>query len=165
MSLERLKAKLTALSVFVTAASILGSVGIAAFTFHQSEKLQKETADTQFALKAADIVLQSDDPEVNANKAARFQNLFPGRVSTDWSDFDWKKYAEESDDMKLQLAKLLVERPSQCKQIIAMYRTLFQSDPTVQAFLNRLEGIPTSPGTTAVKGCSQLAVSIDGKTR
>jgi hypothetical protein len=46
------------------------------------------------ALKAADLVLQSDDPEVNENKKARFQQLFLDRVPPTWAtDFDWKKYA------------------------------------------------------------------------
>jgi hypothetical protein len=139
LELERHKAKWVVVSVFVTALSILGSVSVAGFTILQSQRLQSQVVDTQFSLKAADLVLQSDDPAVNADKAKRFQELFPRRVPTDWSThFDWKEHAMENDDMKAQLAKLLAEHPRQSKQIIATYRTLFVDDPTVQNFLGRL---------------------------
>jgi hypothetical protein len=105
-------------------------------------ELQNQAADTQFALKAADIVLQSDDPEVNANKAARFQELFPHRVPSDWvKDFHWRQHIAESDDMKRDLVKLLADHPAQEPQIIALYKTLFVDDPTVQGFLSRIPNV------------------------
>jgi hypothetical protein len=137
--LERNKAKWTTISVFVTALSILGSVTIAGLTIVKSQALQNQAADTQFSLKAADLVLQSDDPEVNASKAARFQELFPGRVPHDWAkDFNWKTHAVENDDMKREVAKVLADHPKQAAQIIATYRALFADDPTEQSFLDRL---------------------------
>jgi hypothetical protein len=143
IKLEKRKAKWAAISVFVTAISILGSVMVAAFTILESDRLQKQIADTQFSLKAADLVLQSDDPEVNANKASRFQRLFPGRVPRNWGkDFDPQEYVAENDDMKKDFAKLLIEHPNQSAQIIATYQTLFADDRTVQAFLGRLKAMP-----------------------
>jgi hypothetical protein len=139
LNLERLKAKWTTISVVVAGLSIVVSASISGFTVVESQRLQKEAADTQFALKAADLVLQSDDPEVNQNKKERFQQLFPDRVSSTWGrDFDWKKYAVENDDMKMEMAKLLTEHPTQAPQIIALYKALFKDDPTVQALLMRI---------------------------
>ncbi len=139
MDLERRKAKWAAISVFVTAIAILGSVMVAAFTILESQRLQNQAAETQFSLKAADLVLQSDDPEVNQDKAFRFQQLFPGRVPKDWAkNFNWKEHAFENNDMKREVAKLLAEHPDRSRQIIATYKTLFADDPTVQTFLKRL---------------------------
>jgi hypothetical protein len=139
LDLERHKAKWTTISVFVTALSILGSVTIAGLTIVKSQALQNQAADTQFSLKAADLVLQSDDPEVNASKALRFQQLFPGRVPDDWAkNFNWKTHAVENDDMKREVAKVLADHPKQAAQIIATYRALFADDPTEQSFLDRL---------------------------
>ena len=124
-----------------TAISILGSVVVAAISIVSAAALQNSAANTQFKLKAAELVLQSDDPEVNKDKAARFQELFPGRMESDWSkSFDWKKHADENDDMKTAFAKLLAEHPdpNQRKQIIDTYRILFVDDSTVQSFLDRL---------------------------
>jgi hypothetical protein len=140
LDLEKRKAKWTAISVFVTALSILGSVTVAGFTILESQRLQNQAAETQFALKAADLVLQSDDPEVNENKKIRFEQLFPDRVPPMWANnFDWRKYAVESDEMKREVAKLLTEHPAQAPQIIALYKTLFTDDPTVQSFLARIQ--------------------------
>lgn len=122
-----------------TGMSILGSVTIAAASILGTAYLQNEAAKTQFALKAAEIVLHSDDPEVNANKAIRFQNLFPNRMPAAWgAKFDWTKYADENDDMKREVAKLVIEHPERKNQIIETYEVLFDEDTTVKSFLTRL---------------------------
>jgi hypothetical protein len=140
LTLERHKAKWSTITVLVTAGSILASVSVAGLTIVESQRLQKQAADTQFELKAADLVLNSDDPEVNQNKAARFQELFPNRVPQKWAaTFDWRKYAEENDAMKAELIKLLSEHPEQKNQVIDLYKRLFRDDPTVQRFINRIE--------------------------
>jgi hypothetical protein len=139
LNLEKQKAKWATISVFITAFSILGSVAIAALTISESQRLQNRAAETQFALKTADLVLQSDDPQVNANKAARLRDLFPDRISSRWGQgFDWKRYATENDDLKREFAKLLADHQDRRAEIINLYQRLFEDDPIVQSFLARV---------------------------
>jgi hypothetical protein len=132
----------TAISVVVAAVSITVSAVAGGFSIRETARLQHESARTQFAIKAAELVLQSDDPEVNANKAARFQLLFPEQKQPSWPKEIgwWKRFATENDDMKLGLAKLLAEQPRERKKIIAAYRKLFDDDNNVQCSLDRLTG-------------------------
>jgi hypothetical protein len=139
LDLEKRKAKWAVISVFVTAFSILGSVTVAGLTIVESHRLQNQAAETQFALKAADLVLQSDDPVVNQDKASRFQELVPDRVPAKWGEnYNANDHVSENDEFKREVAKLLTEHPDRFDQIIATYRTLFANDKTVQAFLDRL---------------------------
>jgi hypothetical protein len=145
LSLERRKAIWTAISVVVAALSILGSVIVGTGNIVESARLQNQATDTQFALKAAEIVLQSDDPSINQDKAARFQELYPNRVPKDWAkNFDWKKHASENYDMKREVAKLLAEHPERSKQIIENYQKLFYDDSYVLDFLARLKPTTSS---------------------
>ena len=70
IELEKSKAKWAAISVWITSLSILGSVAIAAYTIRNSENIQRETAKAQFKLKAAEIVLQSNDPALTSTRQA-----------------------------------------------------------------------------------------------
>jgi hypothetical protein len=139
LNLEKQKAKWATIAVFITAFSILGSVAIAALTISETQRLQNRAAETQFALKTADLVLQSDDPQVNANKALRLRELFPDRIPPRWGQgFDWKRYATENDDFKREVVRLLADHPDRRAEIINVYQRLFEDDPTVQ----RLFGSP-----------------------
>jgi hypothetical protein len=142
-TLEREKLELERNKVKWTALSILGSVAVAGITILGSASLQNSSANAQLRLKAAELVLQSDDPEVNKNKAERFKQLFPSIMAPHWAEnFDWESYATENDDMKTEFAKLLAEHQDakQRKKIIETYRALFKKDHTVQDFLDRLPG-------------------------
>jgi hypothetical protein len=141
IEIDRNKFKWTVISVIVAGASIAASAAVGAIGIRETANLQGEAARTQFALKAAELVLQSDDPAVNANKAHRFQVLFPEQMQPDWPDrLDWKKFTDENDDMKIGLVKLLAKQPKERSTIIAEYRQLFGSDDNVQCFFDRLTG-------------------------
>jgi hypothetical protein len=140
-SLEQEKLALERNRVKWTALSILGSVAVAGISIVGTAALQNSSANAQLRLKAAELVLQSDDPEVNRNKAERFKQLFPSIMDPHWAEnFHWERYADENDDMKRELAELLAEHqdPKEGKRIIETYKALFNEDPTVQSFLARL---------------------------
>jgi hypothetical protein len=141
LTVEVEKARWSRIAGWFTPASILVSLAIGIGTILYSQKAQRDVAKAEFVLKATEIVLQSDDPEVNWNKACRIRALFsedhvlPG----DWAQsLDWRTYAVENDDFKREVAKEIIENPKRASKIIATYGSLFQSDQTVVNFLNRL---------------------------
>jgi hypothetical protein len=145
LALEKGKAKWTALSII--ASVFLGSLAIVSSAY-----LQYATARTQFELKAAELTLQTNDPVVTRTKVDEFAALFPGRLPTDWksASFDPRNFFSESDDLKNDVAKLLVEHPDRRDDIFLIYGTLFQEGPT-QTFLKRLSEKTPNVGTPKPK--------------
>lgn len=140
LSQEKRKNVWTVISVVIAFASILASVIIGTGNIVESERLQNQATDTQFALKAAEIVLQSDDPSINQDKANRFQELYPDRLPKDWAkNFKWEKHASENEDIKREVAKVIADHPERCSKTVGTYQQLFQNDPYVLSFLARVK--------------------------
>jgi hypothetical protein len=135
LAVERKKAKWTFFSV-------VGSVVVACLTIIGSGLLQYLSARTQFELKAADLLLQTNDPDVTAIKAQEFDFLFHDNMSANWENarksFKAKQFYTESYDLKSQIAKLLIEHPKQRVQIARVYWNLLDNDDPTKAFLTRV---------------------------
>lgn len=157
LKVEVEKARWAKLAVWFTPASILVSVGIAIAGVLHSQKAQRDAVRAEFELKATEIVLQSDDPEVNWNKACRIQELFKddNRLPMNWAKhFEWQTYAVENDDLMREVAKLLIEKPDKASNIISTYGALFQSDRTVVDFLNRISPNSVKYVAEPLKDCN-----------
>jgi flagellar biosynthesis/type III secretory pathway M-ring protein FliF/YscJ len=141
---ERRRTRLTAGSVFV---SIFVPLTVAAVTFasascnqkEQAEaqlKLQEEQANDQFELKAAEIVMTSDNPKITYNKARAMRALFPGHFPPDFAaTFNPDEFSSNEAGViqsKKELLNLLAEHPEQRKQIIDTWKQLFPEDEWVK---------------------------------
>ena len=124
-----------------TAYSIMASVLAACLTIIGSAVLQYQSAKTQFELKAAELILQTNDPSVTAIKAQEFGFLFHDKMPEKWDrareTFQAERYYTESDDLKSEIAKLLIEHPDRRSEIACVYGRLFQEGPT-RDFLSRI---------------------------
>jgi hypothetical protein len=124
-----------------TAVSIVASVVVASITIIASAYLQFAAAQKQFELKAADLTLQTNDPVVSETKGREIDTLYPGTLPNGWqATFRAENFFSESDDLKSEVAKLLIEHPECKDQILVIYGTLFQENKT-QDFLKRIRDL------------------------
>jgi flagellar biosynthesis/type III secretory pathway M-ring protein FliF/YscJ len=141
---ESRRTNLTAGTLFV---SIFVPLTVAAVTFasascnqkEQAEaqlKLQEEQANNQFELKAAEIVMTSDNPKITYNKARAMRALFPGHFPPDFAaTFNPDEFSSNEAGIiqsKKELLNLLAEHPDQRKQIIDTWKQLFPEDEWVK---------------------------------
>jgi hypothetical protein len=137
--LEARKLEVERTKIKWTAYSIVGSALAACLTIAASGYFQNREAKAQFELKAAELVLQTNDPCVSAIKVREIERLFPNRMPSGWaSGFKPERFYTESDDLKSEIARLVMERPLRDRSEIArVYGTLFR-ETTTHNFLDRL---------------------------
>jgi hypothetical protein len=90
-----------------------------------------------FDLKAAEIVMDANNPIGVKRKAAVLQALFPARLSSDFSaSFDPKNYISigPSTDSKLKLLQIIVDNPGKEEEIVTLWRRMFPDDSLEQIF-------------------------------
>jgi len=87
---ERLRAWYSSFSIFGSLFVVAGTVALGIWSQYEQSKLQHSLQDrqakAQFELKAAEIVMDTNDPGVTRNKARALQALFPQYLSDNFAD-------------------------------------------------------------------------------
>lgn len=88
--IEKIKAWTGSLSTFASLLVVAGTIAIGIWSQYEQAKLQHDIQDrqakAQFELKAAEIVMSTDNPDVTLNKAKAIQALFPQYLSTNFAE-------------------------------------------------------------------------------
>ncbi|HWH81294.1 MAG TPA: hypothetical protein VNU71_03565 [Burkholderiaceae bacterium] len=130
LALERDKAKWISVSVFVPAMAAILTFGLGIWS-------QRQQAQSQFEIKAAELVLKAGSvAEAKANAAALVA-LFGDRLPPDFGKtFDEEKLEAFGADIvaaKTELLKLFSDRGMKCEQKLAaidLWKQLFPDDKT-----------------------------------
>lgn len=131
---ERYKARWSAVSVAVPLLAIAATVLLGYWGQYQKSR-------DDFALKAAEILLQGDNPIVTKNKATALQTLFPDHLPIDFAEsFDPDNYTGEGDTLPSQkeLIKLMASKPENAAQILSMWQAMFPEDDWIKHFAQNL---------------------------
>lgn len=122
LKVERLKAWLTGLSIFVP-------LIVAALSFAFSTLSQAQQARYDFEIKAAEIVLGASSPSAAAAKARALADLFPDQLPADFAEsFDSSLYGGPSSEGKKEFLQLMIEYPDHRREIIWLWERLFPGD-------------------------------------
>jgi hypothetical protein len=126
LAIEQYKARWTGISIFIPLLVI-------ALTIIFNLWNQAQQARTDFALKAADIVLGAGTPSEAAAKAKALQNLFPERLPANFAEsFRAKDYSGPSVATKKELLNLLIGHPDQKQEILRLWGLLFPADTWIE---------------------------------
>lgn len=111
IKIEKLRAWTGSISTFASLLVVAGTIALGIWSQYQQAKLQHDIqerqAKAQFELKAAEIVMSTDNPEVTLNKARAIQSLFPHYLSTNFAEsFVPKSFARPEEADKIELATI-----------------------------------------------------------
>lgn len=98
---------------------------------------QVQKARDDFALKAAEIVMNATGPRAAANKADALKQIFHDRLPPQFAEsFDPEKLRWKGTDAmnKAELLRLLAEKSENSGEIISFWKALFPSDPALASF-------------------------------
>jgi hypothetical protein len=137
LEVERAKSKWNAAAIAVP---LLAAVATAWFGLAS----QKQQAESQFAIKAAEIVLQTKSPEEALDKAKALKNPFPRQLPDTFAkSFEPANFPSYSPDIiaeKLELLKMLGNKSiEQKKEILWLWTKLYRDDDAGAAILADLE--------------------------
>lgn len=153
--LEREKLEVERMKAWITGASYMVPLMVAALSFalgvrNQAEqsRLQREsqekTALAQFELKAAEIVLAEKGPVGLLNKARALKALFPHRLPEDFvaqfnpADYEGSK-GEGTVEAKLKFFELVSKVPGREREFAELWRALFPGDKWTERVRNKSE--------------------------
>jgi len=126
LRMEKLKAWLTGLSIFIPALIAIISIS---WQMKNASKLKQSDTKTAFQLKAAEIVLNSASPAAARNRAEVLRQLFPEYLPSDFAkSFDSTILPGTRKQDKLEFLKLISQYPSLKKEIIKTWKKLFPWD-------------------------------------
>ena len=129
LSQEKDKARRTTRVQIARILSIFVPLVIAGITFYQNVQSQKEQAELNFELKAAEIVLNESNPMATFNKAKALAALFPRRFSAEFaSSFNPDNYGGPDSDNIITLLKMIAEHPDQKKAILKNWKSVLPGD-------------------------------------
>jgi hypothetical protein len=90
---------------------------------------QYRKSQDDFAIKAAEIILNTDNADVTSNKAKALGKIFPDRLPENFaSKFDPSVFSQDEVTPKKELMALLAAKPEHSKNIVAFWRALFPDD-------------------------------------
>lgn len=132
LRVERFRAWWTGVSIFVPVIVAAASVVIAVWS-------QREAARSSFEIKAAEIVMSTDNPYTTHGKAAALAMLFPDRLPANFAkSFDPETFTgalpidEAEFNAKKELLKLLIDRrDADRRKLLADWKQLFPEDKWV----------------------------------
>jgi hypothetical protein len=93
IGIERLKAWLTAVSIFIPLAAAALSIG---YGIQMENKREK----TNFEIKAVEIVMNASSPMAATNKAVVLSQLFPDRLPKDFKEKMLAMYGKSQEQPK-----------------------------------------------------------------
>jgi|GEM_PF-3007472 len=133
LELEFRKLKIESRKVVFTAGSIaipLLGVMVTVLVGYLSEHAR---ADTDFQLKAAEIVMAHQNPHEMKGRAGILRTLFPQRLPKDFGEnFDDQKYSVPIPSDEKALIQLLVDHKDQRADIIRMWRIAYPNEKWVE---------------------------------
>jgi hypothetical protein len=106
--------------------------------------MQERTAEMQFRLKAAELVVNNSDPQMAFEKARVLQSLFPENLSPTWpSKFKPEDFMTSGLDDRVGFAFRVADHPQQRKLLADLWMTIFAKEPAyADALLRAGESIP-----------------------
>ena len=119
---DRANIKIALFSAFIPLLIAALSLG---YNFWQ----EKQRADLEFQLKAAEIIMNTTSPTGSYNRAKALIDLFPDRLpATLLESFSPAKYTATVDvDAKNKVIALIIENEDKKDEIIYMYKKIFPS--------------------------------------
>jgi hypothetical protein len=111
LQVERYKARWTAFSLAVPLFAAVLTIAFGIWSSYQQSK-------SAFEIKAAELVMSTDFPQVTAGKAATLQTLFPRKLSPDFARAFDPDTVSSDDPAKKELIHLLAERPGKGARVI-----------------------------------------------
>ncbi len=125
LRVERFKAWSTAISIGIP----LLAVAITVIFGYWSEK---QRADTEFQIKAADIITRFQDPFEMKGRARILRTLFPVMLPADFGEkFDDQRFAVPTPPDETLLLRLIVEHQDQKQEIIKMWKQIYPHETRV----------------------------------
>jgi len=122
--------------MYVDAASVAVPLLIGALTLALGLLNMRKTAQNQFAVKAAEIALNTKDPYEARNKARALVALFKRELPADFvkriENFEPENYNVRTFPGKARLIELIAAQPDHRAQIIADWKAMFPSDDWVK---------------------------------
>ena len=103
-------------------------------------------ARTSFELKAAELVLGSQNPFAARNRAEILKKLFPVRLPQDFAQaFRPEEHARvgPSTESKLELLKLIAAHPGREADVVTLWRRMYPKDTLERLFPGDYEGVST----------------------
>lgn len=139
LELEKEKLKMEREMRRWTVLSILIPLIIVAFTVIASNLNQARQAKIDFALKAAEIIINSDGPSEVPNRMRALMALFPDQFPPDFPQiveaFDPSLFSsgEPSYDNKMNFIRLMGDYYENRDEMLTMYKQLFPGSNIVEA--------------------------------
>jgi|RhiMethySRZTD1v2_1073278.scaffolds.fasta_scaffold232930_2 hypothetical protein len=136
VDLEREKLKVEVKKTWITAVSVAGGVLIAALSFLGSVYSQYRQSQTQFQLKAAELVIAAQSAQQAAATASALSALFPEQLPRDFASRfpqDLPAFGPDIIQAKVELLKLMEGKsPKLRAPIIELWCKLFREDTTFE---------------------------------
>jgi hypothetical protein len=138
LKLERFKAWWTGMSVLVSVLIGATTIWFGVWTQRKTAELQlevqRQSAQAQFEIKAAEIAMNTDNPDVTKGKSIALTQLFPNRLTPAFAkQFENEAFAPDEIASKKELLRLLATKPDQRAQIIKDWGRLFPGDQWIAA--------------------------------
>jgi hypothetical protein len=130
--LEQERLKVDRFKSWWTGISILIPLLVAAVTVAFNTWSQVQQAQSEFELKAAEIVMNASGPAEARNKARALAALFPDRLSENFAGFaeafDPDLYGGPDAEVKKELLRWIIANPEQKQEIVEMWVEVFPDD-------------------------------------
>ncbi len=133
LEVEKYKARWTAIGVAVPILVIAATVALGIWSQYQKGR-------DDFSLKAAEILLQGDSPDVTKNN--------PNQLSKDFArSFEPTQFGTNTVPAQKELLQLMASRPEDAVRILAMWKSMFPDDKWIEPFEKNLSSSPSFQGT------------------
>ena len=123
---------------YATVFSFLVPLLVVAITIYFSISNQNKQTQSDFILRAAEVVTNSNSPAEAQNKLKALEYLFPNLLPKNFSDilskFEATDYTEgPSYDNKMNFLNLMANSGASTDEILEMYKKLFPDSLIIQA--------------------------------
>jgi hypothetical protein len=136
LAVEKFKAWSGAIAVAAPLLAIAATIGIAVWGQYQK-------ARDDFALKAAEIIMNTDNPDVTYNKARTLAKIFPNHLPPDFAkSFDPGSLSPDEAKSRMELLGLLAAKPEHAKEIVTFWKIMFPDRNWIVEFERQLPPNP-----------------------
>jgi len=149
LQIERAKLKIERSKAWWSGVPILAVAATIGFGIWQ----QHQQARTEFELKTAEIVMNTDNPDVTRNKATALIGLFPGELPADLPKrVDPDKFAVDQTDLSSDLFDVISAHMTDAPAILALWRIVHPDDQSPARFEEMLAKLPLGKSNSASTG-------------
>jgi hypothetical protein len=139
--LENKKLEMEEKKTWLTTISILSPIGLGlmvlALQLWSTHRLRQRQVSEDFELKAAEIVLQAENPGIARNKALALAALFPARLPSKFAEhFDPKKFIGPTITPKYEVFRAASAKAQTPQEIFRIWHLLFPGDGWVKALVD-----------------------------